>query len=129
MFEGVAFEHRRNVEALLGGTTPGLARFAGGAAPSPPWRRIFAAVLGMRLELPQSEEVGALGAAIAASASVGLHTSLDQATLQMCRFREPVEPDPHLAAILARRYRGYLIVCDALQEIWPQLNELNTFQA
>ena len=122
VFEGVAFEHRRNVEALLGGTTPSLARFAGGAARSPPWRRIFAATLGTRLELPQSEEVGALGAAIAASVSVGLHASVDQATAQMCRLREAVEPDPDLAAILARRYRGYLTLCQALQEVWPQLD-------
>ena len=122
VFEGVAFEHRRNIDALLGGTTPRLARFAGGAARSPPWRRIFAAVLGMRLELPRSEEVGALGAAIAASVSVGLHASVGQATVQMCRLREAVEPDPDLAASLARRYRGYLTVCQALREVWPQLD-------
>ncbi len=122
VFEGVAFEHRRNIEALVRGTTPTLARFAGGAARSPPWRKIFAAVLGMTLELPRSEEVGALGAAIAASVSVGLHASIGQATFQMCQLREAVEPDPDLAAILIRRYRGYRILCEALREVWPQLD-------
>lgn len=122
VFEGVAFEHRRNVDTLPSGAAlPRIARFAGGAARSAPWRGIFAATLNTPLETLRSDEAGALGAATVAAVSIGMYPSLDLAVTQMCHVRERVGSHQALAGVLAVRYRKYLALCYALRPIWGSL--------
>jgi len=122
VFEGVAFEHRRHIDHVLAGRArPRAARFAGGAARSRPWLDIFAAALGMPLELAAASELGALGAAIGAAVGVGLHPDLETAVAAMTRVRGRIEPDRALVDTLARRRVVYGEMVQALKPTWAKL--------
>ena len=122
LYEGVAFEHRDELDRLLAGRTrPRAARFAGGAARSRPWLKIFAAALELPLELAATEELGALGAAIVAAVAVELHPDLETAVAAMTRVRERVEPDPALIAALAPRRKVFKALCDDFSARWSSL--------
>jgi len=122
LFEGVAFEHRDQLDRLLAGRPrPRAARFAGGAARSRPWLKIFAAALELPLELAATEELGALGAAIVAAVAVGLHPDLETAVAAMTHVRERVEPDPALVAALAPRRKTFGTLRDDFSARWSSL--------
>ncbi len=122
VFEGVAFEHRENVERLLAGRgNPETVRFAGGAARSRAWLDIFAAVLNRPIELSPAKELGALGAAIVASVAVGLHRDLETAVAAMTRVKERIEPDPARVETMERRYRAFLRLRTALEPVWGDI--------
>jgi len=122
VYEGVAFEHRRHLERLLAiRPRPAAARFAGGAARSRPWSEIFAAGLGLALEVPVGREFGARGAALVAGLVAGLLPGGDAAVAATARLDRTIEPEPGLAAILDRRYAGYRRLFDALEPHWKEL--------
>ena len=115
IYEGVAFEHRAHIDHLLRGRAPPVAaRFAGGAARSQPWLRIFASAFDAPLELAAANELGALGAAIVAAVGVGLYPDLETAVATMTRVRERVEPDRELAEILSARYKAFKKLRDSI---------------
>jgi len=122
IFEGVAFEHRRDIDRLLRGRRrPRAARFAGGAARSRPWLEIFAAAIDLPLELAAAKELGALGAAIVAAVGGGLYPDLETAVAAMTRTRERIEPNPALVEALARRRAVYGELCEAQRPTWARL--------
>ena len=122
IYEGVAFEHRGHIDHLLQGRArPRAARFAGGAARSRQWLEIFAAAIGLPLELAAAEELGALGAAIIAAVGVGLYPDLETAVAAMTSVRDRIEPDPALTDILARRGAVFKALRDALDPLWATL--------
>ena len=119
IYEGVAFEHRGELDRLLiGRARPRAARFAGGAARSRPWLKIFAAAIDLPLELAGAEELGALGAAIVAALAVGLHPDLESAVAAMTHVRERIEPDPALVEALAPRRKVFEALCSDLNSKW-----------
>ena len=119
IYEGVAFEHRGHIDNLLRDRTrPLAARFAGGAARSPPWLEIFAAAIDLPLELAAANELGALGAAIIAAVGVGLYPDLETAVAAMTSVRDRIEPDPALVGILSRRRATFNSLREALDPIW-----------
>ncbi len=122
IYEGVAFEHRGHIDALLKDRArPRAARFAGGAARSRPWLEIFASALDLPLELAEASELGALGAAIIAAVGVGLHPDLEAAVAAMTRVRDRIEPDPGLVEILDRRRSVFNALREQLRPMWPML--------
>ena len=122
VFEGVAFEHRVHVEALLKGRRrPEAVRVAGGAARSAPWLAIFAATLGMPIEVSDANELGALGAAIIAATGAGLHPDLETAVARMARVSRRIEPDPPHVDRMNRRFATYRTLRDALDPLWKEL--------
>ncbi len=124
VYEGVAFEHRSHIDRLLKGRpAPRAARFAGGAARSRPWLEIFAAVLGLPIEISAAGELGALGSAILASVAAGLHPSLEAAVGAMTAVHDRIEPDPRRVAGLEARYRQYQALKAALAPLWVGLRE------
>lgn len=121
IYEGVAFEHRRHLERLLSVREPPVAvRFAGGAAKSKAWSEIFAASLGLTLEVPAGSEFGARGAALVAGAVIGRFASPAAAAADT-RIDRVIAPDPVLRARLDRRYAGYRTLLDTLAPAWKEV--------
>jgi L-xylulokinase len=119
VYEGVAFEHRRHLEKLLRVCAcPPCARFAGGPARSAAWSKIFAAALGLRLEVPEGLEFGARGAAILAAFAGGRFPSIAAAVDAMTSLSHAVAPDPGLRALLERRFDAYCRLHAALRGFW-----------
>jgi L-xylulokinase len=119
VYEGVAFSHRTHVDRLLGVRPPArAARIAGGAAKSSVWLQIFADVLQLPIEITACEELGAMGAAMAAGVGIGCFSSFEQAAAAMVRVTRVVEPDPRAKAVYDGKYERYKAVIAALGRVW-----------
>jgi L-xylulokinase len=127
VYEGVAFEHRRHFERLLGVCArPASARFAGGPARSREWAAIFAAALGLRLEVPQGEEFGARGAAILAALATGHFPDIGSAVRAMTALSHVVEPEPRLQGLLDCRFAVYGRLHETLRPYWQAAETMLT---
>jgi xylulokinase len=93
MLEGVAFGLRDSLELLRElGAEPTAGRVSGGGARSPLWLAIVASALGLPLELTESEEGSAYGAALLAGVRAGTFASAEEAVARCVRVRDTVEP-------------------------------------
>jgi xylulokinase len=94
MLEGVAFGLRDSLELLRElGCTVEVGRASGGGARSELWLRIVASVLGLPLELTESEEGSAYGAALLAGVRAGVFADADDAVARCVRVRRRIEPE------------------------------------
>ena len=94
MLEGVAFGLRDSLELLRElGAEPDSGRVSGGGARSELWLRIVASVLGLPLELTESEEGSAFGAALLAGVHAGVFSDADDAVARCVRTRRRIEPE------------------------------------
>jgi len=95
VLEGVAFGLADSLDLLRSlGVDAATARVSGGGARSRLWLRIVASVLGVPLELTESEEGSALGAALLGGVAGGVFADVDDAVDQCVRVTSTVEPDP-----------------------------------
>jgi len=93
MLEGVAFGLRDSLQLLRDlGAEPSAGRVSGGGARSPLWLAIVASALGLPLELTESEEGSAFGAALLAGVRAGTFADAEEAVARCVRVRETVEP-------------------------------------
>ena len=118
VLEGVAFALRDSLEVARAlGLTIDRSKLCGGGAKSPLWRRILANVLGVRLEIPQTEEGPGYGGAMLAMVGCGLFPDVRAAAGALVHVRETIEPDPALSALYAQRYLQF-------KEIYPAVRDL-----
>ncbi|MBR5901597.1 xylulokinase [bacterium] len=108
VLEGVAYGLRDSLEVANSmGLEIKKATLCGGGAKSPLWRAILANILKLELEIPESEEGPALGAAILAAAASGKYEDLASATKEIVKIKETVPPDPELAGKYDAGYAFY----------------------
>jgi xylulokinase len=94
MLEGVAFGLRDSLELLRElGARPESGRASGGGARSELWLRIVASVLGIPLELTESEEGSAYGAAMLAGVRAGMFADAADAVARCVRVTRRIEPE------------------------------------
>ena len=123
VLEGVAFGHRRHVSNLVAaGATPGRVRLTGGGARSGFWSQMFADVLGMPIEVPDAEETGARGAALAAGVAIGAYRDIDEAMDRATRVARGYLPNAEHAAVYGRRFDMYTQLVDAMGPFWQELS-------
>ncbi|MFW6163589.1 MAG: FGGY-family carbohydrate kinase [Planctomycetota bacterium] len=119
IYEGVVFAHRTHVDRLLRfRDMPDTIRLTGGASRSDVWAQIFADVFQTPVEIPAGTELGALGAAIAASVACGAHPSYEQAVAAMVRVARRQDPDPTTRDLYQAKYARSQAVIDALGPAW-----------
>lgn len=118
VLEGVVFNHRTHVDALRDAFEIREGRLTGGAARSRRWAQMFADSLNLTVLLTDTDESGALGAAMCAAVGTGLHDSLEEAAAASIRVTERLEPDADAHERLDEKYRHYRKVIDALEESW-----------
>ena len=94
VLEGVAFGLRDSLELLRElGVQPESGRASGGGARSELWLRIVASVLGLPIDLTESEEGSAFGAALLAGVRAGVFADAADAVARCVRVRRRVEPE------------------------------------
>ena len=94
VLEGVAYGLRDSLELLHElGARPETGRVSGGGARSELWLRIVASVLGLPLELTESEEGSAFGAAMLAGVRAGVFADAEDAVARCVRTRRRIEPE------------------------------------
>ena len=122
MLEGVAFAVRDSFEVARSlGADISRSRFCGGGSRSPLWRKIFANVLGIPLEMVKTEQGPGYGAAILAMVGGGLFPSVEEAAGALTEIGSVTEPEPELTALYEDRYRRFRRIYPALRPLFPEL--------
>ncbi len=108
VFEGVVFAHYHHIERLLKFREfPEVIRLTGGAARSSVWCQLFADCIGVPVEIPAGSELGALGAAMAATLVTGYYADFREAVKAMTSIDKRYEPNPELTAVYRSKYNRY----------------------
>jgi xylulokinase len=118
VLEGVAFSLRDSLEIFRSaGVEISSIRLGGGGAKSPLWRQIQADVYGKPVEIIETDEGAAFGAAILAGVGTGVWKTVDEACAKTIRVIETIEPSAESAEKLNRNYEKYTKLYPALKSI------------
>jgi xylulokinase len=116
VLEGVAYGLRDSLELLRAlGVEPSVGRVSGGGARSELWVRIVASVLGVPLELTESDAGAAYGAALLAGIRSGVFADAGEAVSRCVRVTDRIDPDPAWADAYDAGYRRFKDVYPALR--------------
>lgn len=118
ILEGVAFSLRDTLTIFAEMRVPvrGI-KLGGGGARSVLWRQIQADVYGHTVELVETEEGAAYGAALLAGVGGGAWSTVDEACEATVRVRAVLEPDAARASLMNERYRVYRAIYPALRDV------------
>ncbi len=118
VLEGVAFALRDSLEVARSlGVCPSRTKICGGGAKSPLWRRIIANVLNMEVDVLESEEGPAMGAAMLAAVACGEYKSVEEIAEKLVKVVDTVKPEPELVERYEARYAQF-------REIYPACKPL-----
>ena len=127
LFEGIVFCHRMHLERLLPHCEhPTVARMAGGATRSKVWMQMFADILGLRVEISEAEELGAMGAALCAGVYTKVFDDLAKAATEWVKIKAVYEPDAERHAYYEKKYGAYCAIIDALDPVWSKIEGLKS---
>lgn len=123
VLEGVAFGIRDSVEAARKtGVKITRSKICGGGAKSPLWKKIFANVLNMNIDIVETEEGPGYGGAILAAVACGQWKSVETAAEQLVKIVDTVSPDPEISARYEEQYAKFTQIYPAVKELFPKLN-------
>lgn len=118
IYEGVVFCHMTHLNRMRQRFPAATAlRVTGGPAQSAPWMQMFADVSGLPVELPQVEETGCLGAAMAAMVGSGAFSDFTAAQRALAPRIERVLPDTAASEAYAKKYHRYQALVATLQTL------------
>ena len=122
VMEGVAFGMKDSLEAAKAmGITVSRSMVCGGGAKSPLWRKIFANVLNLELDVPETEQGPGYGGAVLAAVACGEFKTVEEAVGKLVKVTDPVVPDPAIAARYEEKYRTFRKLYPALKELFPEM--------
>ncbi|CAI0992105.1 FGGY-family carbohydrate kinase [Serratia quinivorans] len=118
IYEGVVFCHMTHLNRMRQRFPAATAlRVTGGPAKSAPWMQMFADVSGLPVELPQVEETGCLGAAMAAMVGSDAFSDFTAAQRALAPRIERVLPDAAAAEAYGKKYQRYQALVATLQTL------------
>lgn len=118
IFEGVVFCHMTHLNRMRRRFPHTKAlRVTGGPAKSVPWMQMLADVSGLPVELPQVEETGCLGAAMAAMVGTGIFSDFAAAQQALAPRIQTVLPDATAQGVYQRKYQRYQALVATLQTL------------
>lgn len=122
VFEGVAFAIRDSFEVAKSmGIKIERTKICGGGAKSPLWKKIFANVLGIPVDLIKTEEGPGYGGAILAAVACGEYASVKEAAKKLIKIADTIEPDAELTAKYEERYQKFKKVYPAVKALFKEL--------
>jgi L-xylulokinase len=98
-------------------------RVTGGPAHSDVWMQMLADVSGLPVELPQLEETGCFGAALAAQIGTGLYATFQEAQRSLRYEIRTLMPDMTIHTDYQRKYHHYQLLIEALQGYQARIKE------
>ena len=122
VLEGVAFAIRDSFEVAkaLGIDIP-VSKLCGGGSKSPLWRKIFANVLNIPLQMVKTEQGPGYGAAMLAMVGAGRFSSVREASDALVEVASTTYPEPELAKKYDEKYNKFRLIYPALKDIFPKL--------
>lgn len=122
VLEGVAFAIRDSYEVAKSlGIEIERTKIVGGGAKSPLWKKIFANVLNLEVDLLESEEGPSLGGAMLAAVACGEFASVEEAAEKIVKVVNTVKPDPELAQKYEERYQQFAKIYPACKELYDKI--------
>jgi xylulokinase len=122
VLEGVAFGIRDSLEvARSQGIVIERSNICGGGAKSPLWKKIFANVLNVKLDIVESEQGPGMGGAMLAMVADGTYSSVKEVCGKLVKVVDTIEPEPELVALYEARYRQFSKIYPAVKELFPQI--------
>lgn len=124
VYEGVVFSHMTHLNRMRERFTDVRAlRVTGGPAHSQVWMQMLADVSGLPVELPQVEETGCFGAAIAALVGTGEYADFRDAQQTLNYEIHTLAPDADAHAAYQPKYHRYQMLITALQGFHARIKE------
>ncbi|EAY4772424.1 carbohydrate kinase [Salmonella enterica] len=124
VYEGVVFSHMTHLSRMRERFTDVRAlRVTGGPAHSDVWMQMLADVSGLRIELPQVEETGCFGAALAARVGTGVYRNFIDARRDLQHPVRTLLPDMTAHALYQRKHHQYQNLIEALQGYQARIKE------
>ena len=122
MLEGVAFAIRDSFEVARElGIEIKRSNICGGGSKSPLWKKIFANVLGIPLDIIKTEEGPGYGGAILAMVACGVYPDVRSASDALVSVVSTIEPDPALTALYEKRYQQFKKIYPAMKQLFKDL--------
>ncbi|WP_449557050.1 FGGY-family carbohydrate kinase [Huaxiibacter chinensis] len=124
VYEGVVFSHMTHLNRMLERFTHvRTLRVTGGPTHSDVWMQMLADVSGLAIELPQVEETGCAGAALAALVGTGIFPDFRTAQHHLDHPIRVIEPDMQAHPAYQRKYHRYQLLIAALQGYHAHIKE------
>ena len=122
VLEGVAFAIRDSVEvARCLGLDIQTSKICGGGAKSTLWKRIFANVLNVELEIPVSEQGPGMGGAMLAMVACGEYATVQACCDRLCAVASTVKPEKSLVAKYEARYQQFRKIYPTVKNLFPEI--------
>ncbi|MBQ8814257.1 MAG: xylulokinase [Lachnospiraceae bacterium] len=122
VLEGVAFAIRDSVEVAKDlGIEITRSKICGGGAKSKLWKRIFANVLNVELQCPESEQGPGMGGAMLAMVACGAYADVKRVCEKMVRVASVVKPEPELVTKYENRYQQFKKIYPAVKRLFPEI--------
>lgn len=122
VLEGVAFAIRDSFEiAKQLGVQIEKTKICGGGAKSTLWKKIIANVLGITVEIIESEEGPGYGGAMLAAVACGAYESVEAAADALVKVVDTVEPDAELVEKYNRRYAQFAKIYPVVKEVFEEI--------
>ena len=122
VLEGVAFAMRDSFEVAKSlGIKIERTKMCGGGAKSPLWCKIMANVLGIKVDLLESEEGPSMGGAMLAAVACGEYASVEDAAKAIVKVVDTIEPDPELVAKYEVQYQKFAKIYPTVKGLFPEI--------
>ncbi len=123
VLEGVAFGLRDSFEVAKSlGVSISRTKISGGGAKSPLWKKIIANVLGISVDVTESEEGPSMGGAMLAMVACGAYPDVESAAAAIVRVVDTVDPDPELVEKYNARYEQFRQIYPTVKELFPKIS-------
>lgn len=122
VLEGVAFAIRDSFEVAKSlGIKIEKTKICGGGAKSPLWKKIIANVLGIEVEVIESEEGPGYGGAMLAAVACGEYESVEAAANALVKVVDVIMPDGELVEKYEKRYRQFAKIYPAVKDLFEEI--------
>ena len=122
VLEGVAFAIRDSFEIAKSlGIKIERTKICGGGAKSPLWKKIIANVLGIKVDVIESEEGPGYGGAMLAAVACGEYSSVESVAEKLVKVVDTIEPDEELVARYNDRYAQFAKIYPTVKALFHEI--------
>ncbi|MCD8309593.1 MAG: xylulokinase [Clostridia bacterium] len=122
VLEGVTFALRDCLAAAqVGGVTVTKTKLCGGGAKSPLWQKVVANVMGMPVEIVETEQGPSYGGAMLAMVGCREYKTVQDAISAIVRVKHTIYPDKAVAEQYVGRYQAFKALYPALKDVFKKL--------
>lgn len=119
VLEGVAFGLRDSLEVARSlGIQLERTKICGGGAKSPLWKKMIANIMNLKVDVIESEEGPALGAAMLAAVGCGAYPDVETVAEKVVKVIDTIEPEADLVQKYEERYQEFRKIYPAVKELF-----------